>query len=119
VPYDPANPPFDPNCPLEKIASWIDAPSKTPMDRFYALVGTTDGQFGDQMFNMERTKYPGPVVQFNDPAAVLTGGHRFITTAGGHLDFLNAADSVKPPRTNEVLNIAFGIPVENQNPTFQ
>jgi hypothetical protein len=118
VPYDPQNPPFDAACPDSKIASWLDQPSKTPMDRFYALVGTTDSQYGDIMFNMERTKY-GPAVQFNDPNAVLTNGHRFYSSAGGHLDFLNAADTVKPPRTNEALNIAFGIPPENQNPTFQ
>jgi hypothetical protein len=67
---------------------------------------------------MERTKYPGAPVQWNIPGTVLTGGHRFYSSTGGHLDFLNAADSVKPPRTDEVLNLAFGIPPENQNPTF-
>jgi hypothetical protein len=118
APYDPANPPFDPACPDSKIASWLDQPSMTPMDRFYALTGTTDGQYGDIMFNMERTKYLGAPVQWNVAGAVLTGGHRFYSSTGGHLDFLNAAESVKPPRTEEVLNIAFGIPPENQNPNF-
>ncbi len=88
------------------------------MDRCYGLMGMTDGQYGDIMFNMERTKYPGAPVQWNVPGAVLTGGHRFYSSTGGHLDFLNAADSVKPIRTDEVLNLAFGIPSENQNPTF-
>jgi len=70
------------------------------------------------MFNMEKTQYPGQPIQWNIPGTVLTGGHRFYSTQGGHLDFLNAADDVKPPRTNEVLNIAFAIPPENQNPNF-
>ncbi|HVZ71902.1 MAG TPA: hypothetical protein VHJ20_05945 [Polyangia bacterium] len=118
APFDPAHPPYDPNCPDSKIASWLDKPSLTPMSRYYALVGTTDVEYGDIMFNMERTKYPGAPVQWNTPTAVLTGTNRFISSEGGHLDFLNAADDVKPMRTDEVLNIAFGIPPANQHPAF-
>jgi hypothetical protein len=118
APFDPANPPYDPACPDAKIASWLDKPSLTPLDRYYGLTGTTDGQYGDIMFNMERTKYPGKPVQWNVAGVDLTGGHRFYSSTGGHLDFLNAADNVKPPRTEEVLFIAFGIPPENQHPNF-
>jgi hypothetical protein len=38
------------------------------------------------------------------------------STEGGHLDWLGAAN--KPLNTEEVLNIAFGIPPENQHPNF-
>jgi hypothetical protein len=113
--FDPANPPWKANCPPANIASWMDQPSKTPMDRFYGLVGTTDVEYGDIMFDMNYTKYPGPPVQWNVTGPVLTG-NQFYSTAGGHLDWLQAANL--PPNTDLVLNIAFGIPPENQNPNF-
>jgi hypothetical protein len=118
LPYNPASPPFDPNCATSEIASWLDQPSKTPMDRFYVIDGVTDGEYGDIMFNVERTKYPGQPVQFDVANPVLTGTNRFVSMGGGHLDFLNAADTVKPTNTNLVLDIAFAIPPENQNPNF-
>jgi hypothetical protein len=118
LPVDPAKPPYDPACPDAKIASWLDMPSKTPMDRFYSIDGVTDGQFGDIQFNIERTKYPGKPVQFDVPNPVLTGTNRFVSQGGGHLDFVGAADTVKPMNTDLVLNIAFGIPPENQHPNF-
>jgi hypothetical protein len=118
VPFDPAKPPYDPNCPDSKIASWIDAPSKTPIDRFYALVGTTDVECGDIMFNMFRAGYVGMPVQWDVPNPVLTGTNKFYSSTGGHLDFLGAADLVKPLNTDKVLNIVFAIPPENQNPAF-
>lgn len=109
-------PSYDVNCMPAKIASWLDGPSKTPLNRFYGLVGTTDVECGDIMFNMHYAKYPGEPVLFNMQGAVLTGTNQFFTTEGGHLDFLNAAN--KPLNTEAVLNIAFGIPPENQNPAF-
>jgi hypothetical protein len=111
-----STPSYDPACPDSDVASWLDQPSKTPMNRFYALVGTTDGQCGDIMFNMHRTGYIGQPVLFNMPGAVLTGSNQFFSTQGGHYDFLRAPDGV--PNTNAALNIAFGIPPENQNPDF-
>jgi hypothetical protein len=48
---------------------------------------------------------------------VLTGTNQFYSTVGGHLDWLQAANV--PINTDEVLNIAFGIPPDNQNPTFK
>jgi hypothetical protein len=118
LPYDPAKPPFDPACPDSDVASWLDMPTKTPMERFYAIDGVGDGEYGDIMFHLQRTMYPGMPVQFDTAGAVLTGTNRFISMGGGHLDFLNSADSVKPLNTNAVLNIAFAIPPANQNPTF-
>ncbi len=111
-------PSYDVACPPKKIASWLDMPSKTPMNRFYGIVGTTDVECGDIMFDMSYAKYVGMPVIFNMPGAVLTGTNQFFTTIGGHLDFLNAAASEKPLNTEAVLNIAFAIPPENQNPKF-
>jgi len=115
--FDPSNPPWKVPCPPADIASWMDMPSITPIDRFYGLVGTTDVEYGDIMFDMHYTGYPGPPVQWNVAGAVLTG-NQFYSTTGGHLDFLGAAAGVMPTNTDAVLNLAFGIPLANQNPTF-
>ena len=66
------------------------------------------------MFNVERTKYPGQPVQFDVANPVLTGTNRFIAMGGGHLDFVNSSELVKPLNTDAVLNIAFAIPPANQ-----
>jgi hypothetical protein len=109
-------PAYDANCPDEDVAAWLDEEPKTPMNRFYGIVGMTDGQCGDIMFNMHRTGYIGTPVIFDNAQAVLTGTNQFFSMAGGHYDFLAAPGGVM--RTPEVLNIAFGIPPENQNPAF-
>lgn len=111
-----STPSYDEACKPEKVASWLDMPSKTPINRFYGLVGTTDVECGDIMFNMHYAKYPGTPVIWNQPAAVLTGTNQFVSTEGGHLDFLSAANL--PSNTEAVLDIAFGIPEENQHPAF-
>ncbi len=111
-----STPSYDTACEPADIASWLDSPSKTPMNRFYGLVGTTDVECGDIMFDMHYAKYPGEPVLWNEPGAVLTSTNQFFSTEGGHLDWLLAANV--PPNTEEVLNIAFGIPPENQHPAF-
>jgi hypothetical protein len=124
--YDPMNPPWFPvaatcdaqHCCLAHIASWLDAPSKTPVDRVYALVGMKDNQYGDIMFDLDRTGIPGQPVIWDLQGAILSGTNRFISILGGHLDFLNAAPNINPPNTDAVLDIAFGVPPENRNPTF-
>jgi hypothetical protein len=114
--FDPMNPPWKANCPDSDVASWLDMPSLTPINRFYGLAGTGDVEYGDIMFNMERTKYPGQPVQWNVANANLQGTNRFYSTEGGHLDWLQAANV--PLNTEAVLNIAFGVPPENQHPAF-
>jgi hypothetical protein len=109
-------PSYDVACSETKVASWLDQPSKTPINRFYGLVGTTDVECGDIMFDMNYAKYPGAPVIWNVEGAVLTGTNQFFSTEGGHLDFLAAANL--PLNTEAVLSIAFGIPAENQNPKF-
>lgn len=111
-----STPSYDPACADEDVASWLDMPSKTPMNRFYALVGTGDGQCGDIMFNMHRTGYIGVPVLFNTIGANLSGSNQFFSTEGGHYDFLAAPNGVT--NTEAALDIAFGIPAENQHPAF-
>jgi hypothetical protein len=113
--FSRATPPWQANCPAASIASWLDAPSATPVARFFAMVGKQDVEYGDIMFAMERMKYPGEPVRWDVAGSVLTGTSRFYADAG-HLDFLAAAGP--PPRTSEALNIAFGVPRANQNPMF-
>jgi hypothetical protein len=111
-----SNPAYDVACPDAKVASWLDQPSKTPMNRFYALVGMSDGQCGDIMFNMHRTKYIGVPVIFEDATpAMLMATNQFFSKNEGHFDFLAANGG---PGIAAALNIAFGIPPENQNPAF-
>jgi len=111
-----STPSYDAACPDADVASWLDKPSKTPIERFYGIVGMGDGQCGDIMFNMHRTKYLGVPTIFDNAQAVLTGTNQFFAADGGHDDFL--AGPGANLRTDEVLDIAFGIPPENQHPNF-
>jgi len=106
------------HCCLAHIAEWLDAPSMTPMSRFYAVAGMRDYRFGEIMFAMERGGYPGQPITFDVPGATLTGSNRFVSMSQGFLDWLNAASTAKPLNTDAVMNIAFAIPLANQNPNF-
>jgi hypothetical protein len=118
-PYNPANPPWRTNCPTAEIAGWLDAPSMTPLDRFYGLVGGVDSEYGDIMFTMDRAMYPGLPVQWDVAGATLTGTNRFYSPSSGHSDFLVTAQSKTAPlNTDTVLEIAFGVPLDHRSPTF-
>ena len=115
--YDPNNLPYWPvaancdatHCCVDHIAGWIDAPSATPIDRYYGFTGKGDTQFGDIMFTMERMNFVGAPVNVNEVAAPYNGSHRFYGNVGhvGTNAFPNAA-----------VNIAFGVLPENANPNF-
>jgi hypothetical protein len=111
-----STPSYDLACADSDVAEWLDKPSLTPMDRFYGIVGMTDGQCGDIMFNMHRTKYIGEPMQFDVDGADLTKSHQLFAAGQGHYDFLAAPAGVK--NGNAVLEEAFGIPAENRNPKF-
>jgi len=111
-----STPSYDPACPDANVAAWLDQPSKTPMDRFYAIVGMSDGQCGDIEFNMHRTGYLGVPTIFDTKDAVFTGTNQFFSSTQGHYDFLVASDGAL--NTPAVLEIVFGIPPENRNPAF-
>ena len=102
---------YDAACTDDKIASWIDAPSMTPIDRFYGIAGMSDGQCGDIMFDMHRAKYIGEptVLEMAGPTPTT---HQFFSSGQGHSGFFDYG----PAAT--VLEIAFGIPPENRSPTF-
>jgi hypothetical protein len=115
--YDPNNLPYWPvaatcdatHCCVDHIAGWIDAPSATPIDRYYGFTGKADTQFGDIMFTMERMNFVGAPVNVNEVAAPYNGSHRFYGNVGhvGTNDF-----------PNDAVNIAFGVLPENATPKF-
>jgi hypothetical protein len=111
-----STPSYDPACADADVAAWLDQPSKTPMDRFYAIVGMSDGQCGDITFNMHRTKYLGVPTIFDVAGADFSNTHQFLSSTQGHYDFLAASNGAM--NTPAVLEIAFGIPAENRNPNF-
>jgi len=111
-----STPAYDVACTDDKVAAWLDQPSLTPIDRFYGIVGMSDGQCGDIMFDMHRTKYLGVPTIFDNAQAVLTGTNQFFSATQGHYDFLAGVSGV--PRADEVLEIAFAIPIENRKPAF-
>jgi len=113
--FSRATPPWDVPCMDSEVASWLDLPSATPINRFFAFVGKQDVEYGDIMFAMERMKFPGEPVRWDVAGTVLTGTNRFYADAG-HLDFLSAA--MKPDRTDDALEIAFGVPEANRHPAF-
>lgn len=113
--FSRVTPPWDVPCADKEVASWLDAASATPIGRFYAFLGMQDVEYGDIMFAMERMKYLGEPVRWDVAANALTATNRFYSNAG-HLDFLGAAN--KPDRTDDALEIAFGVPEANRHPAF-
>jgi hypothetical protein len=110
MPLNPATA-YDAACTDDKIASWLDDPSMTPMDRFYGFAGMSDGQCGDIMFDMHRTKYIGEptVLEMAGPTPTT---HQFFSSGQGHSGFFDYGPAMV------ALEIAFGIPPENRDPKF-
>jgi len=116
--YDPKDPPWWPivdtcdatHCCLGHIASWIDAPSMTPIDRYWGVVGMVDTQFGADMLSMERMSFVGQPVNITEVAPPYGGSHRLYASGIGHVSL--AGYPV------ETLNVVFGVLPENLNPTF-
>jgi hypothetical protein len=103
--FDPAHPPYDPNCSAEKISAWLDDVPKTPIDRFFGFVGKMDEEYGDIQFTMEHMKFVGTPVNVTTGKAPYGGTHRFYADAG-HDGFDSAP-------YYDALNIAWGVPPEN------
>jgi dienelactone hydrolase len=103
---------YDAACTNDKIASWLDEPSKTPMDHFYGIAGMSDGQCGDIMFNMHHTMYPGEPTVFDMAGADISTTHQFFSSGVGHSGFFDYGPA------EAALEIAFGIPPENRHPNF-
>jgi hypothetical protein len=103
--FDPQSPPYDANCPAEKISAWLDDTPKTPIDRFFGFVGKMDLEYGDIQFTMERMHFIGKPVNVTTTKAPYDGSHRFYADAG-HDGFDSAP-------YYDALNIAWGVPPEN------
>jgi hypothetical protein len=106
--FNPNMLPYDPNCPVMEIATWLDEKPPTPIDRFFGFVGKQDVQYGDIMFGMNRMGYVGMPVNISTTPAPYNNTHRFYADEG-HTGFDTHI---------EALDIAFGVPPENQNPKF-
>jgi hypothetical protein len=106
--FDPANPPYDVNCPDEQISAWIDEESATPTSRLFGFVGNEDGQYGDILFSMERMGYIGQPVNVSKVAPPFEGdSHRFYAD-DGHSGF---DDEKYWP----ALGVAWGVPQANMD----
>jgi hypothetical protein len=103
--FDPQNPPYDPNCTVDKISAWLDETPKTPIDRFFGFTGKADPEYADIQFTMERMKFLGKPVNVSTAKAPYDGTHRFYADAG-HDGFDSAP-------YYDALNIAWGVPPEN------
>jgi hypothetical protein len=111
LPWRPVGPTCDAtHCCVDRIYSWLDEPSATPIDRYYGFTGKNDGQYGDIMFSMDRMGYLGDFVNVHTATAPYGGSHRFYGNTG-HNGFPNGFPIA-------AINIAFGVPPENANPTF-
>jgi hypothetical protein len=111
--YDPTRPPFDPMCNVMHIASWIDLPDVTPIERFVGLVATQDPRYGDDLFTMQRMGFLGLPVDIATPLPPCGGSNRLYAPATGQVDPLAA-----PAGFEGALNLAFGVLPENTNPSF-
>ena len=89
------------------VATWLSEPSKTPIDRFFALTGKTDAQHLQHQFAMEKTGYVGALTAVEGAAAPYGGSHRLVANAG-HTDFCQSASY------RAACNYMFGVPPENE-----
>jgi hypothetical protein len=89
------------------VATWFDEIPKTPIDRFYAITGTSDSQHTQHLFAMEKLGYLGEPTNIDGAQPPYGNSHRLVAS-DGHTDFCGQ-------RSYEaVCNYAFGVPPENQ-----
>ncbi|MEP7050243.1 MAG: hypothetical protein ABJB12_07825, partial [Pseudomonadota bacterium] len=63
------------------IATWLSETSKTPIDRFFALSGTTDDQHLQHLFAMEKLGYSGAPTSIDGSTPPFGNSHRLTTKA--------------------------------------
>jgi hypothetical protein len=99
----------DAACTGGVIASWFKevATSATPIDRFYAIAGTMDSEYGDIMFAMNRLGYLGQPTNVLQVAAPYGMSHRLIAV-DGHVRFCNDV------KYRAACNYMFAVPAPNQ-----
>jgi hypothetical protein len=89
------------------VATWLDEQPKTPIDRFFAITGTSDGQHLQHLFAMEKLGYTGTPTSVQGAQAPYGTSHR-LTADAGHTDFCEDAGYAA------ACNHVFGVPSENQ-----
>lgn len=89
------------------VATWYGEAPKTPIDRFFAISGTTDDQHTQHLFAMEKLGYTGKATSVEGAEPPYSGSHR-LNAKSGHTDFCGSAAYAA------VCNYAFGVPAENQ-----
>jgi hypothetical protein len=65
------------------VATWLTAPSPTPIDRYYGFTGTGDSQHQDHIKAMEAGKYVGTLTSVEGAQPPYGGSHR-LRYNGGH-----------------------------------
>ena len=90
------------------IATWFNEVPKTPIDRFYAITGSTDAQHLQHTVAFERLHFLGAVTEIQGAHAPYGNSHRLTSMGSGHGAFCGTASF------NEVCNYVFRVPVENQ-----
>jgi hypothetical protein len=78
----------------------------TPIDRFFALSGTTDDQHLQHLFAMEKLGYSGQPTSIDGSMPPYGNSHR-LTTKATHTDFCGEASYAA------ACNYMFGVPPEN------
>jgi hypothetical protein len=89
------------------VATWLSETAKTPMDRFFAITGTSDDQHLQHLFAMAKTKYSGTDTSIEGAQPPYGNSHR-LSANSGHYDFCQDA------KYAAVCNYVFGVPQENQ-----
>lgn len=94
------------------VATWFDEVPQTPIDRFYAITGTSDSQHTQHLFAMEKLGYVGEPTNINGAQPPYGDSHRLVAAAG-HVDFCGEGSY------EAACNYVFGVPPENQAGTGQ
>jgi hypothetical protein len=97
----------DPTCATGVVATWLKEVPKTPIDRFYAIIGSMDEQYPEDLYTMEKLGYVGMPTSVQQNASPYAGSHR-LTAVAGHARFCNEAAYAA------ACNYMFGVPAENQ-----
>lgn len=98
----------DPNCELGIVATWFSEESKTPLERYFSLVGSQDPQFPEIQYATETLGYLGEPVNVDEVAPPYDDSHRLVTNAG-HAGFCDEG-----AQWDAACNYLFGVPPENQ-----
>jgi hypothetical protein len=98
----------DPECTEGVVATWFSEESQTPIDRYFSISGTADGQFPEIQYALQAIGYVGMPVNVEDVPPPYDGSRRLISYAD-HMGFCNEG-----AEWDDACNYMFGVPPENQ-----